>query len=156
MNKTNVNHDSGCIQSESGCETKCVDWCFFRQPDSEGNTWCIMCGNAGGANVITEPIDITGTTLKEGRTIKPAAKSIDILTKPIDITEEEHEPAAKLVTVSPNHDNGSITTTGSITTKGSTTTTGSLESIIGSCTTKTFGTTKTSGTTGALSLLSEA
>ena len=59
--KMNVDHDSGCIQSESGCGVNSDGWCFFLDPDSEGNTWCIMCGNAGGANKPaakpTEPIE---------------------------------------------------------------------------------------------------
>ena len=104
MANMNTDHNSGCIQSEFGCnETKCNDWCFFRQPDSDGNTWCIMCGNAGGANTITEPIDIIGTTLKERRTLKPAVKPavtpIDILTVTSSPLEEEHEPPAYPVTV---------------------------------------------------------
>ena len=51
MPNMNVDHDSGCIQSESGCGVNSDGWCFFLDKDSDGNTWCIMCGNAGGANV---------------------------------------------------------------------------------------------------------
>ena len=76
-----------------------------------------MCGKAGGANVNTELIDITGTTFRELKTgkIKLAAKLIDTLTiaglsepagkptEPIDITvdilEEEQEPVAKLIDI---------------------------------------------------------
>ena len=68
MPNMNVNHDSGCIQSVSGYDvTNCKGWCFFRCPDSEGKTWCIMCGKAGATNTDTntESIDIPGTTFEE-------------------------------------------------------------------------------------------
>ena len=91
MNKTElmVDPDSEAIQNLSGCgckETNCEGWCFFQCPDSEVNTWCILCGKAGASNIDTEPIDriqqpyfkTTGREIVNGSP-KPAAKLTDKL-----------------------------------------------------------------------------
>ena len=115
-----IDPHQGAIQSPSGCVgTNCEGWCFFQCPDSEGNTWCILCGNPGAANIDTKLIDRTEqpyfqTTIdceSVNGSPKPAVKltdTLDTVTGSPQSTDNVHgSPKLLSVTVSPNDDAGS-------------------------------------------------